>query len=485
MRIRSVVTAVLVAVLNILTTVGPSASTGAGAGTVTQRPNIVLVTLDDARADDMRFMPHVRRLIKRPGSDFSRAFLSYPLCCPVRASILTGRYAHNHGVLHHEYPAGSYRRWVESGANRSTLPVWLKRSGYHTVMIGKFLNGYEGYARKRTARRDPGWSSWKASVTTYNYRHLAIRHRPGPFRSYDGRYSTNVLNDIGVRVIRRQASNRKPFFMWLSHVAPHHGGPAEPGDPASLATPNVAERDRNTFRHLGNARSPAFGERNVSDKPSLIRELPRIGKNMSRQIREARQQRVESLQAVDRGVGRLVRTLRRTGQLGNTVIIFTSDNGYSLGEHRRPQGKILPYREVLNTPLYISGPGFPAGRVVRQRVSMSIDIAPTVLDLADVRPPYRPDGISLYDVVRHPGPRNRPLLVEAWRQNGTRLYAGIRHRRYLYVEYPATGEVELYDLRRDPHQLRSLHDKPRYAATRAELAAELAAARNCRGQTCH
>ncbi|MPY98279.1 MAG: sulfatase-like hydrolase/transferase [Actinophytocola sp.] len=500
MRIRFAVAAALVSVLSIAAcgvttssnTPGSSTpgsdTTGSGAAAVAgaKRPNIVLVMLDDARVDDMPYMPNVQRLIKRPGAVFSRAFLSYPLCCPVRASVLTGKYAHNHGVRHVHYPAGSYQKWVESGTHRSTLPVWLRRSGYHTVMIGKYLNGYRDYVKARygvrNAPKDPGWSSWKATLETYNYRKLAIRHRPGGYVSYEGRYGTHVLNDIAVNVTRTQAANPKPFFMWLSYVAPHVGTPHEPGDP-KLATPHVAKRDRDTFRHLGNVKSPAFNERDVSDKPSHIRNLPRIGPKLAAQIRETRQQRVESLQAVDRGIGRLVTTLRRTGQLKNTVIIFTSDNGYSLGEHRRPSGKILPYRESLNTPLYIRGPGIPANRHVTQRVSMSIDIAPTVLDLANVSAPHQMDGVSLYDVIRDPGPRSRPLLVEAWHANGRPQYTGLRGWRYLYVEH-ATGEVELYDLVRDPHQLRSRHDDPEYLAARTQLAAKLAATRKCDGPTC-
>ncbi|MPY77564.1 MAG: sulfatase-like hydrolase/transferase [Actinophytocola sp.] len=409
-------------------------------------------------------------------------------CAAARASILTGQYAHNHGVQHHEYPAGSYRKWVETGANQSTLPVWLQESGYHTVMLGKFLNGYESYSvneyGRANAPKDPGWSSWKATVSTYDYRNIAIRHRPGRFRAYEGRYSTHVLNDIAVNVVRKQASNPKPFFMWLSYVAPHHGGPDQPDDPARLVTPNVADRDRNTFRHLGNVKSPAFNERYVSDKPSHIRELPRIDRKMAREIKEARQQRVESLQAVDRGIRQLVRTLRRTGQLDNTVIIFTSDNGYSLGEHRRPAGKVLPYGEVMSTPLYIRGPGIPADRRVTQRVSMSIDIAPTVLDLARTTAPHELDGISLDNLIHNPGPRNRHLVVEAWNSDGIPLYSGVRDPRYLYAEYPATGEVELYDMRRDPHQLRSRHADPEYQVERARLAAKLAAMGHCRGRLC-
>ncbi len=486
MRTRLALAAVLSAL--VAATVGVSAGTGASAGAVAERPNIVLVTLDDARVDDMEFMPNVQRLLKGPGAVFSRAFLSYPLCCPARASILTGRYAHNHGVLHHAYPAGSYRKWVETGANLSTLPVWLQQAGYHTVMVGKHLNGYENYSHERygihNARKDPGWSSWKATVETYNYRDLAIRHRPGRFVSYAGRYGTHVLNNIAVRVTRRQASNSKPFFLWLSYVAPHHGRPHEADDPEQLVSPNVADRDQDTFAHLGAITSPAYDEADVSDKPAYIQAFPRIDADLAAQIIETRQQRVESLQAVDRGVGRLVAALRDTGQLRNTVIIFTSDNGYSLGEHRRPAGKTYPYEEALSTPLYIRGPGIPADRVVTQRVSMSIDIAPTVLSLARKIPPYRLDGTSLYNIIRYPGPRNRPLLVEAWQADGNRLYTGLRRWRYLYVEYPATGEVELYDVLRDPHQLQSLHDDPEYQATRTEIATQLADARDCQGTTC-
>ncbi|MPY85159.1 MAG: sulfatase-like hydrolase/transferase [Actinophytocola sp.] len=468
--------------------VGSSAGPTGSADAEPERPNVVLVTLDDARVDDMRFMPNVQRLVKGPGAVFPNAFLSDPLCVPARASILTGQYAHNHGVRHVEYPAGSYRKWIETGADQSTLPLWLQQSGYHTVMLGKYLNGYEGYSRERfgsgNAQKDPGWSSWKASVRTYDYQGLAIRHRPGTFRAYTGRYATHVINDLAAGVVRNQASSLKPFFLWVSHLAPHHGSPHEADDPAKLPTPYVFKRDRGTFAHLGNVTSPAFDEADVSDKPSTIRRFARIDKNLAAQIKETRQQRVESLQAVDRGVGRLVGALRETGQLRNTFFILTSDNGYSLGEHRRPHGKVLPYREAQTTPLYIRGPGIPADRVVRQQVSMSIDMAPTVLSMAKVRPPRELDGVSLYNMIRDPGPSTRPLLLETWNPDGTPLYSGLRGPRYQYVEYPGTGEVELYDLRRDPHQLRSLHADPDYLTTRIQLAARLAVTRACVGSDC-
>ena len=482
--------AVAVVVLALVLTIvvsGSSARPGAGHAE-SIRPNVVLVTVDDARLDDMRYMPTVQRLLQRQGTTFSDAFLSYPLCAPSRASILTGQYAHNHGVRHVDYPAGSYRRMAENGANQSTLPLWLQQSGYHTSMVGKYLNGYTQYSANHfgveNAQPDPGWSSWKATLNTYNYRNLTIRHHPGTFAEYEGNYSTNVLNEIGVKVVRRQESEPKPFFLWLSHIAPHVGLPHEPDDPKRLPTPNVDHRDRDTFSDLGNVRSPAFNQSDMSGTPAAVRKLPKFGNKMSRQIREFRQQRVESLQAVDRGIRRLVRTLRETGQLRETVIIFTSDNGYSLGEHRLPKGKILPYQEIENTPLYMRGPGIPSNRVVNDPVSMSTDLAPTILDLTDTSAPYQPDGVSLNDLMRHPGPSDRHVVVEAWRPGGAPLYTGLRTERYLYVKY-ATGEVELYDLHRDPHQLDSLARDPKYRDIRKELARKLAIMHDCRGRGCH
>ena len=438
------------------------------------RPNVVMIMTDDQTLESMRVMPNVKTLLADQGVTFDNSFVSYSLCCPSRATYLTGQYAHNHGVWGNSAPNGGYYKLDST----NTLPVWLSRAGYQTIHIGKYLNGYG----TRNAREvPPGWGLWYGSVdpTTYRYYNYTLNEN-GTTVNYGtgvGNYQTDVYARKAVELITRQAIDPRPFFLSVAFLAPHSGGPRDPDDPSGQATPSPAPRHRNLFRTQPLPVPPSFNEADVSDKPASIRNRPLLATARITKIRENYQQRLESLLAVDEAVAQIVNQLAAIGKLDQTYIIFTSDNGFMHGEHRVPQGKVVLYEPSIRVPLIIRGPNIPAGQHRSQFVE-NIDLAPTIVDATDAPPGRVMDGKSLIpfakDPILHSG---RDLLLE------TPTYAAIRTPNWLYAEH-VTGEKELYNLARDRDQLNSLHTDMGLTTIRTNLAMRLARLRGCSGATC-
>jgi arylsulfatase A-like enzyme len=502
------------------TTAAAAATSASSAWAQASAPNVVVIMTDDMREDDLQWMPHTRRLLGKQGVRFENAFASYPLCCPSRATFLTGQYTHNHDVWTHRAPWG-----FQSMQDEETLPVWMQRAGYTTAFIGKYLNGY---GRQPAPGRDggnsltyvpPGWDDWRGAVEggpgggTYRFRHTTFNVN-GTLVKHPRQYQTRVIGRMTRAVVKRQARVRGPFFLWTSYVAPHTGSPREPGDPLP-----VVRRDGKRTRLITTVRPKSVrgrfdkrirrapghaGEKDVSDKPRAIRAEPQLNRAERLGLREVARQRAEALSVVDDEVRRTVKALRRAGQLWKTVIVFTSDNGYLLGEHRIRQGKILPYEPALAVPLLVRGPGVPKGRV-RTDPFVNVDLAPTIAAMAGARPGLTVDGVDMWGVVRG-GDRGwvRPVLTQSgpkWllpnsdedvdgkappeptREDFTPYSAGLRTSRYLYVEY-STGETELYDMRRDPHQLDNAAGTPPYAEHQRLLRETLARVRECAGADC-
>ncbi|MFS3130601.1 sulfatase [Nocardioides sp. Bht2] len=457
---------------------------GAASPAAPSRPNILLVTVDDAAASDLRWMPKVRRLIGDQGVRVTNALAPTPLCVPARATLLSGQYAHNHGALGIRGRHGS----VRSFDDRRTLPTWLRRAGYDTYFVGKYLNGY-GRNSKRYV--PPGWTGWQGSIDpfTYNYART-VTNRNGTIVR-DERYSTDSFARMANRVLRREAKDADPFYLWVNYVAPHKGGPRERDDPRrrfaghTIDTPAVAERHRNSFRHLA-----------LPDVPSLFRTPGRSIVNASQRpwakraraaLRESYQQRIESLQAVDEAVGSHLRVLRRTGQLRNTIVAFTSDNGFLVGQHNL-NGKLWFYQESVQVPLVIRGPGIPRGRTVDDVVTHA-DLPVTFAALAQARPNRRVDGTDVWpvlsgQVVSSP---QRVVPIAAYpitARTTRRLYSGVRVGNDWSYAVAPSGVEEIYDLRRDRYQLTNLARDPRFAERRAWLRGLARQYRDCAGEQC-
>jgi len=486
------------------TTAAATAATMAAATAKrTARPNVVLITADDMRADDLVFMPRTRALFRQTGVRFTEAISPYPLCCPARASLVTGQYAHNHGVLGNEWPYGGHKQFHDSGAEQQTLPVWLKRSGYNTAFIGKYLNYYGSTnpTQMSTGNRyvPPGWDDWNASVGHVFRYYCPTLNRNGTLRTYAGRYQTDLYTDIAEETIEELGGSRKPFFLWMSQLAPHlgitpGGRPCEVGSPKTPTPP--AARHASMFEGMPLPHRLSRDEADMSDKGSYMRDRPPLGATGMQRVHSVHQGRLESLQALDDSVARTVATLKARGILDETVLVFTSDNGWLLGEHRA-QAKILPYEDSLRVPLLARGPGLPAG-VVRRQLVGTPDIAATVVDVAgaaaNVSVPL--DGVSLRRVAGDPRYLDKRVIpIEAGpmpalqRRFGSdlpdRLYEGVRSPWHSYISWQLPGgatEEELYDLRTDPEQLQSLHALDSVAlTTMRELHRQLA---DCSGSEC-
>jgi arylsulfatase A-like enzyme len=485
-----------------------------------------MIMVDDMRDDDLRFMPWTRRLVRDRGVRFVNSFAPFPLCCPARASTLTGLYTHNHRVFDVKTPYG-----FSSFRDRSTLATWLQDAGYATVYLGKYLNNYgitppPGETTGTSVDYvPPGWTSWRASIdgglddtdplagSTYQFFDTTLSRDGQGFENFAGRYQSRVYGQLTEEIIRERAPFKRPFFLSVNYTAPHHGQPWEADDPAPVerddgelvdfvTTARPADVKGLFDETIQEAPGVSWDDPDFSDKPGYLRNLPRINAAERRAMLEVTRQRAEALWVVDRQVKRTVDALRASGELARTVLVFTSDNGYFLGEQRMRQGKIYPHEPSLRVPFLIRGPGIPPGRTRHDPVT-SIDIAPTLARFAGVTPARRVDGVSVAEVARH-GDRGwrRAILTQTGARFGmvrqtneageplteggrrdTRFAIGIRTNRYLYVHL-VSGRQELYDLRKDPRQYRNLARSPAYADTLRLLQRQLARMRTCDGREC-
>ncbi len=463
-------------------------SQAAGQATAaTDPPNVVVIETDDQTLESMKVMHSTNSLIGSQGAKFTNSFVNYSLCCPSRSTFLTGQYAHNHGVLSNQGATGGFHRF-ESLHAHNNLAVWLHNAGYYTALVGKYLNGYANRPRV-----PPGWSDWHATApddqSVYDY----ILNDNGTlvhYHSHPADYKQDVLTRTAVDLIDRRAPKPTPFFLWLTYTAPHVANsdpsPNPPHDCGNAAKPPA--RYSHAFANAPLPKPPDFNEADTADKPATIRNWPLLTADQIADIQRRYRCELESLLAVDQGVKKVVDSLRASGELDHTLLIYTSDNGYFHGEHRIPDGKMRPYEESIRVPLQMRGPGIPRGVKVNPPV-INADLAPTIVDAANADPRLPMDGRSLLPVVERPAiDADRELLIEepgplagvqAWGPG----FEAIRTPRYMYVEYEEE-EPELYDLKRDPFELQSLANYPAYASTKATLAARLHRLENCAGRSC-
>jgi len=447
------------------------------------RPNIVFVMTDDQTVESLRVMSKVRGALTAQGTNFTQAIATYPLCCPSRVTYLTGQYSHNHGVIHNAGPFGGYLHLD----NSNTLPVWLQRAGYRTVHVGRYLNGY-GTQNPNRAEIPPGWEDWNSTVdpTTFTYNKWMMNENGHLFEAgADGEFQTDYLGRRASEEIAQAAADPRPFFLSVTFPAPHSGGPRDPDDPPSMQTPSPAPRHRDWFRNEPLPRARNFGAANRYTKPQIVADRRRFTPEDVASIQENYQQELESLLSVDDAVGGLVNTLERTGELANTLIIYTSDNGFFHGEHGVRDSKVLPYEPGIRIPLIMRGPGVPAANRQKQLVG-NVDLASTILEAAGGTAGRLQDGRSLFRLMRDRSLEfGREFVIENGRGvNSIPQYRGLRNNRFLYVRHDRTGETELYDLRKDPLQIKNLEDSDPYMPIRRAMSRRLRTLQRCRGRTC-
>ncbi len=386
------------------------------------RRNVLVVETDDQTMNDLASMPHVRALIADHGVSFTNSFVSLSQCCPSRATFLTGEYAHNHGVLTTQPPFGGFTAFHD----KQSLPVWLQRAGYRTALIGKYFNEY---GKGDPTYVPPGWSDWHGleGGSVYHYEGFQINDN-GRVRSYPGAYQTDVLEGLDQRFIRTSATGHKPFFLWATFVAPHIGTPKDLMVPPRLHQAVPLSIFANPFLGIDMPRTPDFNEANVRDKPRDIRRRPRIGPIEQADLESVWARRQESLESVDEDVVRLFRTLRATHTLNNTLVIFTSDNGYLVGEHRVLDGKVLPYEPSIRVPLLMRGPGIPQD-ASRSQLAFNGDLAPTIVAATGAHAAWPMDGESLLPIARDDVRSDRAILLEGpphGDQHGALQFTGVR-----------------------------------------------------------
>ena len=454
------------------------------------RHNILFILADDLDVAETAYMPRLQALLADQGTWFNNFFVNVSLCCPSRATTLRGQYCQNTQIFGNEPPGGGFETFHTNGDESSTIAVWLQAAGYRTMLAGKYLNGYPNGVAPTFV--PPGWSEWYSPVkgNAYGEFKYALNEngQPVAYGNQPADYGTDVYARKTADFIQRAAQDGKPFFAYVAVYAPH-----------SPATP--APRHADLFPNAQAPRTPNFNEADVSDKPEYIRSRPPLNNSQIAQIDELYRKRLQSLQAVDEMIGTLVDTLQTTGQLANTYIFFSSDNGFHLGNHRLDTGKVAPYEEDIHVPLVVRGPGVPRG-VKLDYIAGNVDYAPTWAELAGAQTPDFVDGRSLLPLLRpsppapdswrqcyllqHGNPAKRSASADAAaydyppemaglleppdelpaaevasltalpaRAACITPYQGLRTQRYTYVEY-VTGERELYDVPADPYQLQNM-----------------------------
>jgi N-acetylglucosamine-6-sulfatase len=440
------------------------------------RPNILFILADDMKASDLDHMPNTQRLLANQGVEFTKPWVSRSLCCPSRATILRGQYTHNHKVWVNVEPSGGFWKFLDQGLENSTIATWLNAAGYDTILIGKYLNRYgldRNGNRAPTTHVPPGWDRWFGWQGMYTGTGTSYQiNENGRIVTYQRSqiHDTDLHAKTAVDFIRNTAGNR-PFFMHLSPNAPH--------DPAYFAP-----RHASMFSNTALPRPSSFNEADVSDKPEWVQDKPRLSSTQISDLRQFYRKRLRALQSVDEMVEKLVNALRATGELSNTYIVLTSDNGIYLGEHRL-QAKGAAYNASPRVPLLVRGPGVPRG-VSRSQMALNNDLAPTFASWAGVRPPGFVDGRSLAPLLTSSPPATwrTAFLVEHRRTpeefayvRAIPNYFALRTARHNYVEYE-TGEKELYDLNADPTELTNIYNSAPQTL-RSELKARLEALKIC------
>jgi arylsulfatase A-like enzyme len=449
------------------------------------QPNIVFIMSDDQDVATMQYMPRVQELLADQGVTFENSFVTSSICCPSNVTALTGQYTFNHGVLNNILPDGGFQKFLNmrtdgnpaTQGDESTLATWLDDAGYNTGRVGKYLVSYPD----GSTYVPPGWDEWQSTYegfTTYFGYRMNENGTVVQYGTNEEDYLTDVLTAKAVDFINRaEANDAQPFFLQFTPTAPH-GGNA----PNGPATP--APRHAGMFAGAQVPRTPSFNEADVSDKPPPIRNFPLLTDAQIAAIDHEYQTRLESLQSLDEGIGRIIETLTARGELENTYIVFTSDNGYHLGQHRFLNGKFLVYEEDIRVPLIIRGPGVRAGATVEQ-MAVNIDLAPTMARWGQASPDRVMDGQSLTPLLGPGGETQnwrKDFLVELYRMlppagNGEVIKA-VRTEHEVYVEY-RSGSRELYDLRTDPYQLQNIYATadPAHIADLSARIVELAVSR--------
>ena len=495
----------LVAVLFVANlAIQPSSANTAQPSTQTKQPNIVFILADDLDEVVMPYwdaMPQTAALLRDQGIQFTNAFSPTPICCPARSTILTGKYGHNTGVLNNSGQYGGWEAFVANGNEQKSLAVQLQAVGYRTGLVGKYLNGIE----KDPLHVPAGWSEWfgfvdNLSYTGYNYQ----MNENGKLVSYGNAESDYATDVVAAKardfIVRAEAKDDQPFFLYVSPTAPH------------LPLPPAPRHQNHPYKFAFSPRQPNYNEAHLADKSGWLKLTGDARASMVNVWNDVDyRNRMGSLYALDDLVASVVKTLEANGERENTLIVFTSDNGYNLGAHRLLH-KMAPYEESVRVPLVIAGLGIASRK--ESRMALEIDFTPTFLELAGAAIPSDVDGRSLKPLFGATPPEDwRADFIAQYLSNGdsqqsvgTEMppgyewlaslqdipsYKALRTTEYTYVEWQSFNggiEVELYDLHRDPYQLFNLLStspgRAQYQKLAQQLGQRLRQLEQCSGASC-
>ncbi|KAE8326969.1 alkaline-phosphatase-like protein [Aspergillus sergii] len=433
------------------------------------KPNFIVILTDDQdqRLDSMKYMPKVKKLLTDEGVTFNHHYATVALCCPARASLWTGKAAHNTNVTNLRPPYGGYPKFVEEGWNSKWLPVYMQKSGYKTYFTGKLMNNHNAN-NYMNGLKEMGLDGHDFMIEpgTYQYTNTTIQHNFEKPKSYPGVYATDLLANKSMAWIDDAAKAKKPFFLAINPVNPHNNYQWGKG----WTKPVPAKRHEGKFPDAKVPRSDSFNP----DKPSgaaWVHELPQLSDAVINDNDLYYRRRLQALQAVDDLVETTIDTLKRHNLLDNTYIIYTSDNGFHISQHRLMPGKRCPYEEDVNVPMIIRGPGIPKGKTA-EIVTSHLDIAPTIVEWAGGQGPGDFDGSVIpKEGTTTPDEPWEHVEVEHWgavsdkrdiplsgKVNTYKAIRVIGDKYNLFYSVWCEGDHEVYDMSTDPYQMNNLYN---------------------------
>ena len=417
--------------------------------TAPKRPNVIFILADDLAWNLVQYMPHVLQM-QKDGVTFDSYFVTDSLCCPSRTSMLTGKFPHDSGVFTNTGDDGGYATFVAKGNETQTFASALSASGYRTALMGKYLNGYEPTVLKVPS----GWTEWAgagAGYKNFNYdlnQTGALHH----YGNLETDFLTDVIAGIGSAFVGKEPG--KPFLLEMATFSPH--APYTP-----------APRDTTLFPGLKVPRTPAYDAAPGPTAPAWLAAIPALTQTQKDNMDANYRERAQAVQAVDKMIGTLQAAVAAAGQTDNTYFVFTSDNGYHMGEHSLRPGKQTAFDTDIHVPLIVTGPGVPAGKIL-PNIVQNIDLCATFAELGMTSAPAGQTGKSLVSLIRgdsvadwrdvalveHHGSNFDPSDPDLAEPNSGNppTYAALRTKRFVYVEYVG-GETEFHARATDPDEL--------------------------------
>ncbi|KAG0341032.1 hypothetical protein BG004_006175 [Podila humilis] len=465
-----------------------------------QKPNFLVFLTDDQdrRMHSLDHLPLVKKYLRDQGTEFTNYYTTTAMCCPSRVSLWSGQFAHNHNVTDESPPHGSYTKFVSQKLDQNWLPTWLQQAGYSNNYIGKFINGVSPNLKKAPKGFDKDHWEPLVAPNIYTFYSPIFATNDGPLEKHDGVYQTDIISDKSIQILDGLAQNNSnPFLFVISPTAPHDEVWVQPDGNVQFTPPVPAKRHEHLFKGAKAPRTPSFNP-SKQDKVSWLKDLPRLNATEIDTIDATFRARLQSLQATDELVERVIKRLEHNGQLENTYIVYTTDNGYHLGTHRMFAGKQTAYEEDTNIPFIIRGPGIAKNKK-SNAVATHTHFPATVLKLAGLPVPDSLDAHSIPVLenksVYGKDQSSEAFSVEFWSQAfmenstarfDTNTYKSVRlignGYNLLYTVW-CTGEHEYYDLVKDPFQVKNIY-KDTKASLLNRLDALLNVLRTCKGSTC-